>query len=176
MGALVFVKSLKKDYSFKLVLKYCRDLGDEVQRRFRREVRLLAEFRGNSKVVEIIAHTLITIHPYFVLRYYPEGDLTTLSDRLRSDIKLQERKRDNHALIALAHRRCDVPFCLLRVGTCYTPPRPDLSLTNTQEHIFQASTAFSSVHVTCNFRGTIPLTRGSVPHSLPASIVKDLHR
>jgi serine/threonine protein kinase len=91
MGALVFVKALKKDYPFKLVLKYCRDLGAEVRRRFRREVRLLAEFRGNSKVVEIVAHNVDHDPPYFVMRYYPDGDLTTLSDRIRSDIELQER-------------------------------------------------------------------------------------
>jgi eukaryotic-like serine/threonine-protein kinase len=91
MGTLVFVKPLKKDYPFKLVLKYCRDLGEEVRRRFRREVRLLAEFRGNSKVVEIVAHNVDHDPPYFVMRYYPDGDLTKLSDRIRGDIELQER-------------------------------------------------------------------------------------
>lgn len=40
------------------------------------------------------------------------------------DRKRAEKKRHNQAIIALARRRCDVLFAMLRDGTFYTPPAP----------------------------------------------------
>jgi transposase len=45
--------------------------------------------------------------------------------------KISQGKRHNQALIALARRRCDVLFAMLRDGTLYSPPRPEISLTTT---------------------------------------------
>lgn len=45
--------------------------------------------------------------------------------------KISEGKRHNQALIALARRRCDVLFAMLRDGTLYCPPSPESCLTNT---------------------------------------------
>lgn len=45
--------------------------------------------------------------------------------------KIGEGKRHNQALIALARRRCDVLFAMLRDGTRYSPPQPETVLTNT---------------------------------------------
>ena len=45
--------------------------------------------------------------------------------------KITQGKRHNQALIALARRRCDVLFAMLRDGTLYSPPRPEISLTTT---------------------------------------------
>jgi eukaryotic-like serine/threonine-protein kinase len=91
MGTLLFVKPLHRFYSFPLVLKYCHDTGEEVLHRFRREVRLLVEFQGNSKVVEIVDHNIDHDPPYFVMRYYTSGDLQNASDRLRADLAFQEK-------------------------------------------------------------------------------------
>src|SRR5699024_2823733 len=38
------------------------------------------------------------------------------------DRKIKEKKKHNQALIALARRRCDVRFAMLRDGTFYSPP------------------------------------------------------
>jgi transposase len=38
--------------------------------------------------------------------------------------KISQGKRHNQALIALARRRCDVLFAMLRDGTLYSPPNP----------------------------------------------------
>ncbi|RNL50488.1 IS110 family transposase, partial [Arthrobacter oryzae] len=40
------------------------------------------------------------------------------------DRKRAEGKRHNQALIALARRRCDVLFAMLRDGTFYEAPSP----------------------------------------------------
>jgi transposase len=45
--------------------------------------------------------------------------------------KISQGKRHNQALIALARRRCDVLFAMLRDGTFYSPPRNEISLTAT---------------------------------------------
>jgi transposase len=45
--------------------------------------------------------------------------------------KITQGKRHNQALIALARRRCDVLFAMLRDGTLYCPPHPEISLTTT---------------------------------------------
>jgi hypothetical protein len=45
--------------------------------------------------------------------------------------KISQGKRHNRALIALARRRCDVLFAMLRDGTFYQPPQSEISLTTT---------------------------------------------
>ncbi len=45
--------------------------------------------------------------------------------------KISQGKRHNQALIALARRRCDVLFAMLRDGTFYRPPLPAIPLTTT---------------------------------------------
>lgn len=52
MGEVPFVAQLADAPAFPLVLKFCRATKDEHVKRFRREVRLLSEFKGNSKVVQ----------------------------------------------------------------------------------------------------------------------------
>lgn len=90
MGTLVFVESLYRHTDFALVLKYCKDTDDEVKHRFRREVRLLSEFQGNSRVVEIVDHNIDYDPPYFVMRYYADGDLLRAAERIRRDVRHQE--------------------------------------------------------------------------------------
>jgi hypothetical protein len=45
--------------------------------------------------------------------------------------KISQGNRHNQALLALARRRCDVLFAMLRDGTLYCPQRPEISLTTT---------------------------------------------
>lgn len=40
--------------------------------------------------------------------------------------KINQGKRHNQALIALARRRCDVLFAMLRDGTLYSPPATEV--------------------------------------------------
>lgn len=75
-----------------LALKYCRENSpEEWLRRFRREVRVLAAFAGNSKIVQIVDHSLEHNPPYFVMRYYADGDLNANAARVRASAELQER-------------------------------------------------------------------------------------
>lgn len=52
---------------------------------------------------------------FAALKKYPDS-------RAYYDRKIAEKKRHNQALIALARRRCDVLFAMLRDGTFYAPP------------------------------------------------------
>ncbi|APG27026.1 hypothetical protein A7E78_03770 [Syntrophotalea acetylenivorans] len=90
MGAILFVKDIEGEITEEIVLKYCKEEDDEYIKRFRREVRLLTEFEGNSKVVQVLHHNVKHDPPYFVMRYYPDGDLTSLADELESDLQCQE--------------------------------------------------------------------------------------
>jgi serine/threonine protein kinase len=90
MGEILFVTALAADPGFRVVLKYCRDANEESLSRFRREVRLVASFKGNSKVVQIVDHNLDQDPPYFVMKYYPDGDLSRLGPKFRSSVTLQE--------------------------------------------------------------------------------------
>ena len=69
MGRILFVKPLNPGILGRIVLKYCKATEEEDLRRFRREVRLLATFKGNSKVVQIIDQNLEHDPPYFAMRY-----------------------------------------------------------------------------------------------------------
>jgi serine/threonine protein kinase len=90
MGEILFVTALSNPPEFPLVLKYCRETEDEHLRRFRREVRLLNGFRGNSKVVQIWDQNLEADPPYFVMRYYADGDLLSIAQHIRASYALQE--------------------------------------------------------------------------------------
>ncbi|HEY8716358.1 MAG TPA: protein kinase [Candidatus Acidoferrum sp.] len=90
MGAIQFVTPVAGALGYQIVLKYCRQGDEESTKRFRREVRLLATFKGNSKVVQIVDQDLDHNPPYFVMKYYPEGDLSKLTSQLSTSLDLQE--------------------------------------------------------------------------------------
>ena len=79
------------EFSGTLALKYCREEDEEYVKRFRREVRLLKRFAGNSKVVEVLHSNSKHEPPYFVMRYYTDGDLTNHVDAVQASLEEQER-------------------------------------------------------------------------------------
>jgi eukaryotic-like serine/threonine-protein kinase len=91
MGAILFVTPLKAKPGFDVVLKYCKGNDEEQLKRFRREVRLLASFEGNSKVVQIVDRGLDHDPPYFVMKLYSDGDLSKIAALLRGSLEDQER-------------------------------------------------------------------------------------
>ncbi|TOO49924.1 hypothetical protein, partial [Vibrio parahaemolyticus] len=66
MGQILFVTDLHQQLSGDLVLKYCREEEEEYVKRFKREVRLLETFNGNSKVVNTLHSNTDNETPYFV--------------------------------------------------------------------------------------------------------------
>jgi serine/threonine protein kinase len=90
MGTVLFVTPRKNVLKFRVVLKYCKDTADEQLKRFRREVRLLASFKGNSKVVRIVDHNLDHDPPYFVMKYYDDGDLLKYAPTITQSLEAQE--------------------------------------------------------------------------------------
>jgi serine/threonine protein kinase len=91
MGTILYVTPLHQTFDCALVLKYCKDTNEEQIKRFSREVRILGTFRGNSKIVQIIDQDLEHNPPYFVMRYYPNGDLSKLAPRLKTSYQFQEQ-------------------------------------------------------------------------------------
>ncbi|PKH17751.1 hypothetical protein BI292_18915 [Pseudomonas sp. 43NM1] len=90
MGQILFVEDATKEKSGRLVLKYCREEDDEYIKRFRREVRLLEGFAGNSKVVSVLDSNVRHEPPYFVMDYYHNGDLTKIIDEISGSPEKQE--------------------------------------------------------------------------------------
>jgi serine/threonine protein kinase len=90
MGTILFVEDLSNTTSFRLVLKYCKDNVPESIHRFCRETRYLDKFKGSSKVVQIYDSNLEHNPPYFVMPYYPDGDLKNIAESLESNVQLQE--------------------------------------------------------------------------------------
>lgn len=90
MGTVLFVTPITSTPNFKVVLKYCKDTADEQLKRFRREVRLLASFKGNSKIVKIIDYNLDHDPPYFVMKYYQDGDLFKQASAIAKSLGAQE--------------------------------------------------------------------------------------
>jgi len=90
MGRILFVNSVDEKDPFPIVLKYCLESDADLVRRFKREVRLLVKFQGNSKIVEVVDHNVDHDPPYFVMRYYPQGDLLKHAAKMRKDLEFQE--------------------------------------------------------------------------------------
>lgn len=91
MGRVLLVEDITGTLDGTLALKYCREEGDEYIKRFRREVRLLTQFEGNSKVVEVLHSNPKHDPPYFVMEFYPDGDLTERVDEIKKNPEEQER-------------------------------------------------------------------------------------
>src|SRR6202000_1250741 len=91
MGTILHVTQLHEISNCPLVLKYCKDPNEEQIKRFNREIRLLGTFRGNPRVVQIIDQDLNHNPPYFVMKYYSDGDLSRLAVQLRSSNEFQEQ-------------------------------------------------------------------------------------
>jgi eukaryotic-like serine/threonine-protein kinase len=91
MGNVVFVSDISGAISDQLVLKYCKSFDPKLIKRFKREVQLLDGFSGNSKVAQIVAHDLSHTPPYYVMEYYPDGDLTNRHAAIVGDAALQEQ-------------------------------------------------------------------------------------
>lgn len=91
MGNIVFVTDASSANDTPLVLKYCKSFDPKLIKRFKREVDLLGDFKGNSKVAQIVAADLTHNPPYFVMEFYSDGDLTNRHAALLADPALQEQ-------------------------------------------------------------------------------------
>lgn len=91
MGRVLLVEDITGTLDGTLALKYCREESDEYVKRFRREVRLLKQFSGNSKVVNVLHSNTKHEPPYFVMKFYPDGDLTVQIDEIKENLEEQER-------------------------------------------------------------------------------------
>jgi serine/threonine protein kinase len=78
MGKVLVVTDNQQQLQGELALKYCRGADQEILMRFRREVRIMAGFAGNSRVAQVYYANVEHNPPYFVMRYYPQGDLLGL--------------------------------------------------------------------------------------------------
>lgn len=90
MGTILRVH-ITGDPSREFALKYCLATDAEPLDRFRREVRLMLEFVGNSRVIQILDANLGHSPPYFVMPVYAEGDLRTLNPDIQKNLQLQEQ-------------------------------------------------------------------------------------
>jgi len=89
MGTVLFVHHPSTQAT--LVLKYCKLEDPEVLLRFRREVRVMQEFRGNAYVVPVLDANPEHSPPYFVMPYFEHGDLLRQVDFIRSDLSVAEK-------------------------------------------------------------------------------------
>lgn len=90
MGCILHVTPLETKPEFEIVLKYCRDTDLEQLKRFQREVRLLDSFKGNSKVVQVFDYNLEHDPPYFIMKFYSDGDLSSHYEILHDSYAAQE--------------------------------------------------------------------------------------
>ena len=90
MGTLLVVHAVA-DINSIFALKYCLATDSENLDRFRREVRIMQDFAGNSKVVQVADSNLGHTPPYFVMPVYTDGDLSTLSPQILNDKQSLER-------------------------------------------------------------------------------------
>lgn len=91
MGRVLHVLDTHDQTQETLALKYCKESDDEYIKRFDREVRLLKLFSENTKVVKVLYSNTDYEPPYFVMKFYPNGDLTNHIDDLRNNPENQEK-------------------------------------------------------------------------------------
>lgn len=82
MGKVLIVGDTHGHLMGELALKYCRGDDEQTLHRFRREVRLLASFSGNSRIAQVFWANVEHFPPYFVMKFYRDGDLLALNGSL----------------------------------------------------------------------------------------------
>lgn len=85
MGTLLKVDDTQGILGGELLLKYCHETEERFRGRFRREIRLLAEFRDNSRVVRVLDYNVDHDPPYFVMPYYKDGDISRYAGAFGTD-------------------------------------------------------------------------------------------
>lgn len=85
MGTLYYVTNVGAA-SPAMVLKLCKLTDPEMVARFRREVRVMQQFTGNSYVVPILDSNLDHEPPYFVTPLYEHGDLMSKAPQFRDNL------------------------------------------------------------------------------------------
>lgn len=90
MGSIYLVRDITQPNSAPCAMKVCLMDDEDGRSRFRREVRIMEEFRDNPKVASILNSNLNHDRPYFVMKYYPIGDLTTIIADIADDLEHQE--------------------------------------------------------------------------------------
>ncbi|MDR7273138.1 hypothetical protein J2X20_005823 [Pelomonas saccharophila] len=91
MGAVLHVRDRQDPDGPRKVLKFCKDTSPEMLTRFRREVRLMYELRGNPHVMTIHHCNVDHSPPYFVMDFYERGDLFNITGEIQSNFEAQER-------------------------------------------------------------------------------------
>lgn len=82
MGKVLIVGDMQGQLAGELALKYCLGNEEQTLHRFRREVRLLASFYGNSRIAQVYSANVEHFPPYFVMKFYPDGDLLAFNGSL----------------------------------------------------------------------------------------------
>lgn len=90
MGAVLHVRDRQDPASRRQVLKFCKDVSTAMLMRFRREVRLMYDLRGNPHVMTIHHCNVDHSPPYFVMDFYERGDLFNMAREIQSDLTVQE--------------------------------------------------------------------------------------
>ncbi len=91
MGTILFVEDMNQKYPFQIVLKYCKNTNPNAMNSFIRETRYMTDFTGNTKVAQIVENNLEHIPPYFVMKFYKQGDLSKVMSEIQTDIAFQEQ-------------------------------------------------------------------------------------
>jgi eukaryotic-like serine/threonine-protein kinase len=89
MGTLFHIRDSRAPEIDK-VLKACKLTDPEMLGRFRREVRVMQQFKGNGYVMPILDANLDHAPPYFVMPFCKEGDLMARAPEFRSDMQRVE--------------------------------------------------------------------------------------
>lgn len=90
MGSILHVIDHADSTGKQRVLKYCKDGSPASLQRFQREVRLMYSFSGSNHVMTVHHFNLEHAPPYFVMDFYPQGDLFNLAGKIQSDMACQE--------------------------------------------------------------------------------------
>lgn len=91
MGQILYVKDTSSKIEDTIVLKYCKSEDPELKRRFKKEVNILENFTGSTKVLNSLYSNTDFEPPYFVMKYFKQGDLTNIVELIKDDKVLQEK-------------------------------------------------------------------------------------
>ena len=90
MGSIFFARDSDGEFDEPLILKYCKSEKASFLKRFKRETRLLNKLRSNSKVATVLALNAGHDPPYYVMKFYSDGDLSKQRAAIQADESMQE--------------------------------------------------------------------------------------
>jgi len=89
MGEIYFVKDLRKEFDFKIIMKISKAKHID---RFKKEIKIMRKLSESPHIADILYSNLEDATPYYIMEFYENGSLNNFyKEKLKGNFELQQK-------------------------------------------------------------------------------------